>query len=228
MFEEFLKREKAIFDILNTLSGAKLRFVVVGGYGVSAYKHRFSVDADIVVSHEDAKKFEEVLGKNGFKRTASRELENIYSSKFVRYETSGVTKVSVDLLVGGVGARQTSAAFGFDLLLANSDYRKITGAAGEVTALVPKKEVLIAMKLHSGRLTDLRDVVALSRDVDVELIRDILLRGDKKRLKSHLIKLDSILETKGFMDSFKGVFIEKKFDVDMESVKKICKLADGI
>ena len=104
MFEEFLKREKAIFDILNRLSGEKLTFVVIGGYGVSAYKHRFSVDADIVVSHEDVGKFEAVMVKNGLKKTASRELENVYSTKFIRYEKEDI-KISIDILVGGVGVR---------------------------------------------------------------------------------------------------------------------------
>lgn len=227
MFEGFLDREKAIFDILNRLVEEKLTFIVVGGYGVSAYKHRFSVDAGIVVSHEDAKKFEDALKKNGFEATTSRELENIYSSEFIRYE-KGEDKVSVDLLVGGMQARQTGAAFGHDLLLKNSRYRKITGASSEVRALVPRKEVLIALKLHSGRLTDLRDVAALSRDVDIELVKTLLDRGDGRRVREHLKNLDSLLETKEFMDSFKGVFVEKRYDVDMETTRKICGLADDI
>ena len=227
MFEEFLKREKAIFDILNRLSGEKLTFVVIGGYGVSAYKHRFSVDADIVVSHEDIGKFEAVMVKNSFKKTASKELENIYSSKFIRYEKED-SKISIDILVGGVGVRQTGAAFSYEILLKNSSLRKITGTTSEVKALVPKREVLIAMKLQSGRLTDLRDVVALSKGSDVKLVKAFLQSGDKNRIRDHLTNLSSILDTKGFMDSFKGVFVEKKYDVDVETVKKICKLADEL
>lgn len=226
MFEEFLKREKTIFDTLNKLLSENLTFVVVGGYGISAYKHRFSVDADIVISREDTKKFEDTLRKNGFRKTMSRELDNLYNSKFIRYETTGETKVSVDLLVNGVSVRQTKAAFSFEMLLENSKYRDITGASGEVKALVPRKEVLIAMKIHAGRLTDLRDVAALSKGVDTELVKNLIQRGDKKRVIEHLNKLKSILETKEFMDSFKGVFMEKKYDIDIESLKKICKLAD--
>ena len=60
MFEEFLNREKGIFNILNKMLKENLKFVVIGGYGVSAYKHRFSIDADIVISHEDVQKFEEI------------------------------------------------------------------------------------------------------------------------------------------------------------------------
>lgn len=226
MFEEFLKREKTIFDTLNKFLDEKLTFVVVGGYGVSAYKHRFSVDADIVISSKDAEKFEEVLRKNRFKKTITKKLENLYNSKFMRYETTDETKVSVDLFIDGVGVRQTKAAFGFETLLENSTYRTITGAGGEVKALVPKKEVLIAMKLHAGRLTDLRDVAALSKDADIKGVKGLILRGDKKRVKNHLHRLETALETKEFTDSFKGVFMEKKYDVDAETIKKICKLAD--
>ncbi len=227
MFEEFLKREKAIFDILNRLSDEKLTFVVIGGYGVSAYKHRFSVDADLVVSHEDVGKFEYILSKNGFNKTSSKELENIYSSRFIRYEQDEY-KVSIDLLVGGVGVRQTGAAFSFDLLLKNSSPRRIIGTTGETKAIVPSKEVLIAMKLQSGRLTDLRDVVALSADIDPKQVKSLLLAGDRKTIKKHLEHLHSILETKSFMDSFKGVFVEKKYDIDVETIRKICKLTDEI
>lgn len=236
MFEEFLNREKGIFDILNKLLQENLTFVVIGGYGVSAYKHRFSIDADIAISHGDVERFEDVLKKNGFRRTAAKKLENLYSSKFIRYETAGTANVTIDLLVGGMGVRQTKAAFSFEMLKENSDYRKIIGANGEVKALVPRKEVLIAMKIHAGRMTDLRDVAALAKDVDITLIKTLLQRGDhgrslvrdKKRMKEHLKKLDSLLETPDFMNSFKGVFIEKKYDIETTTIKKICKLADEL
>jgi len=227
MFELFLKREKAIFDALNRLSAEKLTFVVVGGYGVSAYRHRFSVDADIVVSHGDAGRFEDALERIGFRKTASRELENVYSSRFIRYEKEE-DRISVDVLVGGLGVRQTGAAFSFDTLLKNSKPRKITGTSGETTALVPGKETLIAMKIHSGRPTDLRDVVALSTGTDPKLVKPFLLTGDRKRIKGNLERLNSILEDKGFIDSFKGVFMEKKYDADIEAARRICRLAEEL
>ena len=81
--EELTKRENEIFDILQKFINNKLEFILVGGYAVSAFKHRFSVDADIVIKNSNLEDFEKVLKKEGFKRTISRELENIYSSKFV-------------------------------------------------------------------------------------------------------------------------------------------------
>ena len=37
-------------------------------------------------------------------------------------------------------------------------------------------------------------------------------------------KLLSLVDDKGFIDSFKGVFIEKKYDVDLEEIKKYKQL----
>ena len=47
--EELIKKENEIFDILQKFIEEKLDFIIVGGYAVSSFKHRFSVDADIVI-----------------------------------------------------------------------------------------------------------------------------------------------------------------------------------
>ena len=47
MFEAFIRRENKIFEMLQEFLNNDLDFIVIGGYGVSAYKHRFSIDADI-------------------------------------------------------------------------------------------------------------------------------------------------------------------------------------
>src|SRR3989339_405726 len=91
-----IERENEILGILEKFSEADLKYIIVGGYAVSAYRHRFSVDADIVIKREDVDKFAEILHKNGFRKTISRNLENAYSSEFARYEKFW-PKVSVDL-----------------------------------------------------------------------------------------------------------------------------------
>ena len=82
MLEEFINRENEIFDILQKFVDAGLDFIVVGDYAVSAYKHRFSVDADVVTKEEE--RFADLLKKNGFVKTISKELA--YPLKFIRYE----------------------------------------------------------------------------------------------------------------------------------------------
>lgn len=224
MIEKLIERENDIFDILQKFIDVKLQFVIVGGYAVSVFKHRFSIDADIVVSSNDLKDYEEILKNNGFKKIISKELKNIYKSKFIRYQKIQELPVNIDLLIDGIGVRQTGASFGFKLLLENSEARKIIGIEKEIKVLIPSKEILIILKIHSGRLTDFRDIAVLAKNVDVFLLKRFILRGDKSKVKKHIKKLESLINEKNFIDSFKGVFMEKKFDIDVNEIKKICKI----
>lgn len=224
MFDTFIKRENQIFEILQEFADAGLEFVVVGGYAVSAYKHRFSVDVDIVVKRNDMEKFTLILAKNKFVKTIFKQLENEYSSQFVRYEKKDELPVSFDMLIDGLGVRQTNAAFGYDLLRSYSEKKKIRGIEKEVVLLVPRRELLVAMKLHAGRATDLRDVAALCKGLDLALIRKVIQRGDTAPVKESIAKLISLLDNTDFINSFKGIFLEKKYDLDTQEIKKLRKL----
>jgi hypothetical protein len=219
--EALIKKENDIFEILQNLTDANLDFLVVGGYAVSAFKHRFSVDADIVIKSENLAGFERVLTKNHFKKTISKELEGIYSSRFIRYEKE---QASVDLLIDAIACRQTDAFFSYDLLYNHSIKKKITGIEKEIDARIPVKELLIVMKIHSGRLTDFRDVAALAWGSNLEIIKKFLFIGNLEVLKDNLTKLHKTVNDKRFVDSFKGVFVEKRFDIDLEQVRKISEL----
>jgi len=219
--KNLIEKENLIFEILKRFIELNLEFVIVGGYAVSAFKHRFSVDADIVIQLKDLEKFESILKKEGFFKTAEKELENIYSSRFIRYEKN---IVSVDMLIDALASRSTDASFSYQLLMDNSTQRKIIGIEKEITALVPSKELLIVMKLHSGRLTDFRDIAALAKNTNLETIKRFLFIGNLKALQKNLDKLEEVIKHKNFIDSFKGVFIEKKFDVDIKQVEQIGKL----
>jgi len=219
--EQLIKKENDIFAILQKFLDEKLNFIIVGGYAVSSFKHRFSVDADIVIQGSDLEKFENLLKREGFEKTMSKELENVYSSRFVRYEKDSA---SIDILVDAIASRQTNASFSYDLLLKNSAKRKIIGIEKEITAVVPTREMLLVTKIHSGRLTDFRDIAALAKDFDLELIRKILFIGDLKELYKNLEELGKLSQSSNFKDSFKGVFMEKKFDIDFNKVKQLSEL----
>lgn len=224
MFDKFINRENTIFEILNKLVNAQLDFIIVGGYAVSAFKHRYSVDADIVIKKEDKEKFESVLKNMKLKKTIVKELDHVYAPEFIRYEIKEGLSVSIDLLIGGLGSRTTDASFSFEQLNGISEKRKIIGTEKEVTVKVPKREILIVTKLHSGRLTDFRDIAALSKNLDFDLIKKFIWRGKKAIVKQNIKKMLSILEDKGFIDSFKGVFVEKKYDVELDEVRKLRRL----
>lgn len=61
----FPDRENQLFDILETFTAHDLEFLVIGGYAVSAYQHRFSVDADIVITAEQFDRFATLLRDEG-------------------------------------------------------------------------------------------------------------------------------------------------------------------
>ena len=219
--EELITKENNIFEILQKFIDSSLNFVIVGGYAVSSYKHRFSVDADIVIKNEDLKDFEKILRKEGFKKTMSKELENIYSSKFIRYDKN---TASIDLMIDALASRITNASFSYGLLSSNSSKRKIIGIEKEITILVPDKEILIVTKIHSGRLTDFRDIAALAKDADLNRIKKFLFVGNIAEVNNNLRNLNKIVNDQKFVDSFKGVFMEKKFDIDLNQIKKISEL----
>ncbi|MEK6950945.1 MAG: nucleotidyl transferase AbiEii/AbiGii toxin family protein [Nanoarchaeota archaeon] len=221
-----VQRENKIFSILQELVKANLRFVIVGGYAVSAYKHRFSVDADIVLKKEDQEQFEELLRKNGLMKTIVKELEHLYAPEFVRYETREEPAVSIDLLINGIGSRTTNTSFSLEQLEAHARKRIIFGTEKEVTALVPDREVLIALKIHSGRLTDLRDIAALCKNINLDTVQEFLTVGDQQIIRQNIKKLLTLLEQKGFRDSFKGVFREKKYDLQLPEIQKLQKFIE--
>ena len=224
MFDEFIKRENTIFEILQAFVNSSLEFIVIGGYGISAYKHRFSTDVDIIIKVEDKIKFQEILKKGKFVKTITKDLDHTYTSEFIRYETIEKPSASIDLLINGVGSRTTNASFSFQEIKNYSKKREIIGSEKEVTCLVPDKEILIVLKTHSGRLTDFRDVVAVSKDINIKLIESLIWRGKKEIVKENIKKLLSLINDKGFIDSFKGVFIEKKYDLDLESLNRLKEL----
>src|SRR3989344_2443271 len=132
--EELIKKENDIFEILQKFIESDLDFIVVGGYAVSAFKHRFSVDADIVVKSENLADFENILKKQDFKRTITKQLENTYSFRFIRYEKE---QASVDMLIDALASRTTNALFSYSLLFNNSIKKRIIGIEKEITARIP-------------------------------------------------------------------------------------------
>lgn len=217
---DFVARENTIFEILKAFRDGGLSFLVIGGYAVSAYRHRFSVDADVVIMKDDLAKFETVLRENGFSKYVSRALDHPYA-EFTRYEKKE-NKVSVDLLINGVMSRQTGAFFSYLELAEHSEEREVIGTEKSVVLMVPAKEMLIALKLHAGRLTDFRDVAALSYNLDLTLLKKFLPRGDVAVVKENLKKLSQIIDEQNFVDSFKGVFAERNFRIDIKEIRKVC------
>ena len=222
-----LSRENEIIRLINLFSENNLDFIVVGGYAVSVYKKRFSVDLDIVIKEADTSNFEILLKKEGFTAGFSKEINTVYGEKFKRLEKKiGKLAVSVDLLINGVVCRLTDASWSYELLLQNSAKAILQGAE----FLAPSKELLVAMKIHSGRFSDVRDIVALYENIDQNMILKYSRRGDIKKLKSALQKEFKYMQSLNFKDSFKGVFgfhVYKEQDIE-NAMKGIKALINGL
>jgi hypothetical protein len=211
-----LERENEIMRIINVFRDKELEFIVVGGYAVSTYKKRFSIDLDIVISEKNLEIFEEVIQKEGYFLYYEKKIEMLYGENFKRFRKNiSHLPVDIDLLINALVSRATNAVWGLDYIKKYSIKRRI-----EYTEFfIPEKELLIAMKFHSGRLSDIRDILALM-PCNFELIKKYITKGDIEKLKDSMKNQLDFLNKPKFKDSFKGVFGPYSFNEEsLESVK---------
>lgn len=207
MFREDLESREA--EIIKTLSSLRGEFIVIGGYAASALSaHRFSVDCDIAVSRKDLGKFRNQLRKEGYsKKKSAKGFDKIYGgsveicSKRIK---SG--SVSVDLFIDSVTSRKTGAAWSYDYIRSNSSGTTVSGVRGSASVLVPTKELLMAMKIHSGRDTDIRDIVMLCEDVNWKSVAKHAARGEKVVLLSMLTDIISKMAQEQLSSSLRATF----------------------
>jgi len=74
------------------------------------------------------------------------------------------------------------------------------------TARVIDGAVLVAAKLHSGRETDLRDVLAVAEGIDLDAVTSHLRRGDDNALREQLERGLEILESDELKHGFRSDF----------------------
>lgn len=221
---EFIERENEILKTIKSIVDAGLDFVVVGGYAVSALaRHRFSVDCDIIIPKKKLDDFENFLGKEGFKKHIEKAgFDEIYAGEFVSYKKEvGRFPITVDLLVGSLVSRATQASWSFEYVKKHSITASISGTKASVSCRIPEKELLIAFKIHSGRRADVRDVIMLRENADLEKVLSHLRKGNIEALKDQIKRIATALEDKNLVDSLKGVFtLSVDVRKQIESVRK--------
>ena len=213
-----LEREKEVLRLIELFKENNLKFIVIGGYAISTYKKRFSVDLDVVIKESDLVKFKELLLKQGFSISYEKEIALLYGENFKRFRKKmNNLPVDVDLLINGLVSRTTDATWSFDNIDKNSQKRKLDN----LELLTPNKELLISMKMHSGRLSDVRDIVALM-PCDKDKLKEFLLRWNLDNLKTSIKKQSLFIEKPQFDDSFKGIFgINAYNQKEIESARKL-------
>jgi hypothetical protein len=82
----------------------------------------------------------------------------------------------------------------------------VVGLTDSAHALVPKKELLMAMKTHAGRDTDLRDVVMLSERADWKAVKEFASRGSIDKVKKQIESAIATISKQEFASALKAEF----------------------
>jgi hypothetical protein len=198
-------REAELQDTLEAVVEDELPYVLIGGWAIAAFNQRFTTDVDVVIPGQAVDNYTALLTDRGYEKTADVERNNIYEGRTLRFEKDIGNPVRFDAMVDALGCRQTAAEWSYRYLVEHSVIEELrTGQP--VTARIPERELLFAVKLHSGRKADTRDLVVLAADVDFDRIETHLHRGDPEKLAGRIDTVLSRLTAEDFEDAFKGVF----------------------
>jgi len=200
-------REVEIIRILNALGSLAGKFVVVGGYAVNAFtSHRFSVDCDLVIASKDLIRFEGVLKQEGYRRGKARK-PRLYGARTHEYvKLIGGRRVSADLFADSLVCRQTGGEWGYELVRQNSVEANVIGLTGSAVSLVPRRELLMAMKIHSGRASDLRDAIMLSEGADWRAVAEFAACGSKEKVIKQTASAIETINKKEFPSALRAEF----------------------
>jgi predicted nucleotidyltransferase len=231
--QSLVAREAEVLKTLQTIRQSGEKFTLVGGYAINAYSTlpRYSVDCDLVVTRSQHKRLSLILDDQGYTDEGAAYLngiEGLETRKFVK--KVGGEKVSVDLLVDGVRCRQTEAVWKEVECAKTSRELRVTGVNGSVLSNVASRDLLISMKLHSGRDTDLRDIVMLARDSDWGKVKELSNRGVHEKLTDQLNKEIAILSDGQFESQLKAAFASKQSEAGriVKALSEIRKLLNEL
>ncbi len=187
-------RETEIIRILRVLSEATDGFVVIGGYAVNAHgQHRFSIDCDLATIRNNIPVIDATVLGEGYALWKGRFRPPIgVTMREYRKSVAGLP-VSVELLVNTVVSRQTSGRWTYKFIRENSVEAIVVGATDSTPSRVAQRNLLVAMKLHSGRTQDIADSVILSERVDWKEVARCAMRSDPTLLiKEAILGLESL------------------------------------
>ena len=211
-------REQELLTTLDAINDAGLPYVLVGGWAVTAFNQRFSTDVDLVVPEEAVEDYESFLRDHDYDRTSEHNTSGIYEGRFIQYSKDVGNPVSIELMVNALRCRQTDAEWSYRYL--DQHTQPVTvGRTMSVDTRIPERELFLAIKLHSGRFTDARDVVAAATDADFDHVEAHLHRGDPDALSEQLAGISEQLAEESFVDAFKGEFQQQT--VPEETIERV-------
>lgn len=205
-----LERERLSFALLHALE--RHEAVLVGGYAVSAYgPPRFSLDLDLVTPPAAVPGIREVVRAAGLARVRAWEGGATFAGRAERWARGKEPlPLAVDLLVDGISDRVSGASHPYAAIRRGALRRVVRGLdpSSEARFLVASPEVLVALKLESARLVDLRDLAVLAgAGVDAKAVAAFLREVRPDILDAHLDALSAALARRDYEDSLKGVYM---------------------
>jgi hypothetical protein len=200
-------RETEIIRILRVLSEATDGFVVIGGYAVNALgQHRFSVDCELATYRDNVPVIDATLLGEGY-ALGRNEVRPPIGVTIREYRKSvGGEPVSVELFVDTVVCTATRGIWSYGFIQANSVEAIVVGATDSTPSRVAERNLLVALKLHTGRTQDFGDVVMLSEKVDWKAVARCVACGSKEELIEQLDSAIREISSVKFASDLKSTF----------------------
>jgi hypothetical protein len=208
------ERQSELIDTHRAVQDAELPHVLVGGWAVSAFETRFTTDIDIVIPSTAVENYHSLLDEIGYEKQFDKDVSKQYEGRMIQYtKPVGDNEVKFEMLVDAIRCRQTDAEWSYRYLAEHSTVESID-VAEDLEGRIPDPALLFAMKLHSGRKADTRDLVVVSTRTELARIEQHLHRGDSESLNGQIESVLDRLQRDGFEDSFKGVFQQQELPAD--------------
>jgi hypothetical protein len=208
------ERQSELVDTHRAVQNAELPYVLIGGWAVSAFQTRFTTDIDTVLPDTALDDYNTLLRDLGYEKQFEKDVSKEYAGRMVQYTKQvGDNEVKFEALVDAMSCRQTDAEWSYRYLHEHSTIESLD-IAEDLDGRIPEPALLFAMKLHSGRKADTRDLVVISSRANFERIERHVHRGDPEKLGRQIGNVLERLEQDGFEDSFKGVFRQEGLPAD--------------
>jgi hypothetical protein len=208
------ERQSELIETHRSVQNAELPYVLVGGWAVSAFQTRFTTDIDTVIPDTALDDYDTLLRDLGYEKQFEKDVSKEYDGRMVQYTKQvGENEVKFEALVDAMSCRQTDAEWSYRYLHEHSTIESLD-VAEDLDGRIPEPALLFAMKLHSGRKADTRDLVVISLRANFERIERHVHCGDPEKLDRQIGTILNRLEQDGFEDSFKGVFRQEELPAD--------------
>lgn len=208
------ERQSELVDTHRAVRDTELPYVLVGSCAVSAFQTRFTADVDTVIPDTALDECDSLLRDLGYGKQFEKAASNEYDGRMVQYTKQvGDNEIKFKPLVDAMGCRQTDAEWSYRYRHEHSTVESLD-VTEDLDGRIPELALLFAMKLHSGRKADTRDLVVISTRVEFDRIERHVHRGDPKKLGGQIEIVLDRLQQDGFKDSSKGVFRQETLPAD--------------